>query len=106
MKKNNSTYTCKHSAIDAVETGKRIKNCMKEKRIPISELANSIGVSGQSVYKWINGQSTPTLENMFQISLILKTTIDELIVGKTNVEYDVPDLYVRDIIDAAVLVLR
>ena len=106
MKKNNSTYTCKHSAIDAVETGKRIKYCMKEKRIPISELANSIGVSGQSVYKWINGQSTPTLENMFQISLILKTTIDELIVGKTNVEYDVPDLYVRDIIDAAVLVIR
>lgn len=35
----------------------------------------------QSVYRWFNGQSMPTIDNLYALSELLGVTIDELVCG-------------------------
>ena len=89
-------YTCTYTTIDCVETGKKLAALMELHFVDVKNLANSLGVSNQAVYKWINGQSLPSLENMFQISRILQVSIDDIIVATSSIDYRLPEIYVRE----------
>ena len=89
-------YCCVYSQINIEKTGKKIMELLVESNVDVKTLANTIGVSNQSVYKWVNGKSLPTLENMYQISKILGVTIDDIIVGSDSIQYVTPEIYVRE----------
>ena len=94
---DNKIFECQYTKIDARATGEKIASLLNAYEISVKELANKLGVSNQSVYKWINGQSLPTLENLFQISRILKIPMDEIVVAANTYSYVLPEVYVREV---------
>lgn len=89
-------FECQYTKIDTHATGEKIASLLNLYGISVKELANTLGVSNQSVYKWINGHSLPTLENLFQISRILKVPMDEIVVAASTYSYVLPEVYVRE----------
>lgn len=89
-------YCCVYNKIDLEKTGHKIMELLQKSNISVKTLANTLGVSNQSVYKWINGKSLPTLENMYQISKILNVPIDEILIASDYMQYVTPEIYVRE----------
>lgn len=66
--------------IDPVATGKRIQELRKEQGLRVTDISDYMGfLDPQAVYKWLRGESLPTLRNMYQLSQLLGTTIDDII---------------------------
>lgn len=66
--------------IDTVTTGKNIKRIRESKGISVRELQEVFGFTNpQAIYKWQNGMSIPTLDNLVILASVLGTTIDEII---------------------------
>lgn len=89
-------YRCVYTQIDIKKTGEKIMDLLTESNIDVKTLANTIGVSNQSVYKWVNGRSLPTLENIYQISKILNVPIDDIVIGNDSIQYTASEIYVRE----------
>lgn len=69
--------------IDLKNTGKNIKEKMEEKGVTVKYLATVLGfASPNAVYKWIKGETLPTLDNLFIVATILDLKMDDLIVAK------------------------
>ena len=93
MSEQLTQYYCK---IDPVKTGEKIKTYIDRSNIQIKDLARMMSVSQQAVYKWICGESLPSLENIVLLSSILNVPLDDLIVRSTVYTYQVEDIYVRE----------
>lgn len=70
----------KTKEIDMFSTGKRINKLRAAKGIKVKELAEMMGVTVMSCYKWINGKSLPSIDNIVRLSGIFDTNIDNMIV--------------------------
>ncbi len=70
----------KTKEIDMFSTGKRINKLRVAKGIKVKELAEMMGVTVMSCYKWINGKSLPSIDNIVRLSGIFDTNIDNMIV--------------------------
>ena len=71
------------ATIDMTATGRNIERLLKEKNISVSELTRSLGFSTtNAVYKWIRGETLPTLDNLVSLSVIIDVSIDEIIIKR------------------------
>lgn len=66
--------------IDLLATGKNIQRLRKQAKIPVSRLADIMGITIMSVYKWQKGNCLPSLDNLVALSSILNVSMDEIIV--------------------------
>ena len=66
--------------------GKRIETLRKSKKISQEDLAEKVGVSRTTVYKWESGTSVPNYANMQALARALETTVSFL-AGETPFEY-------------------
>lgn len=55
--------------------GKRIEKLRKSKKISQEDLAEKVGVSRMTVYKWESGTSVPNYANMQALARALETTV-------------------------------
>lgn len=90
----NKSYT--YCTIDLAATGNRIKNLLSQCGLTVKDLCEVVGVSNQTVYRWINGKALPSIENMVQLSEIFKVGLDDILVRGGSVSYQVPAIYVRE----------
>ena len=73
--------------IDREKTGQQIRLMMKNRGITIKDVKRALSLGCvQSVYHWLDGQSIPTLENLYALSELLKVPMDMLVCG--NRQYD------------------
>ena len=78
--------TITYPTINVVATGARIKKLRKEKGIKVTELSEFMGFSEpQAVYKWQRGETLPSVDNLFALSRILETSIEDILVGDDEV---------------------
>ena len=71
-------------AVNMKATGKRISSLRKEKHIKVREITEALGLeSEQAIYKWMRGESLPTVENLLRMSILLDCGIEDIIVGCT-----------------------
>lgn len=89
-------WMCRYNGIDIKATGNKIKSIMESNACSAKVLANSLGVSNQAVYKWLNGQALPSLENLYQISKLFNVKMDDIIVDNSYQEYVLPEIYIRE----------
>ena len=62
-------------------TGQNINMLRKKAGITVKELQMVFGfATPQAIYKWINGTSMPTIDNLVILAAVLNVTIDEIIV--------------------------
>ena len=67
--------------INMKKTGEQITRLRKKAGISVSELQEELGFSiPQSIYKWQQGRSLPTLDNLVILAFLLNVTIDDILV--------------------------
>lgn len=69
--------------IDVEATAKNIRYYRKEEGFTQMELADCFGfTTNQMVWRWENGKSVPSVDNLVILSFILGVSIDDLVVRK------------------------
>lgn len=67
--------------INMTATGTNIKALIKAKGLRVTELQNILGFNTpQSIFKWMRGESIPSIDNLVILAHILNVTIDEMII--------------------------
>ena len=67
--------------IDLKATGQNIKTLRMAAGISVRELQTILGFTNpQAIYKWQNGDSLPTVDNLVILASVLGVTIDEILV--------------------------
>lgn len=66
--------------IDMTATGQNIASLREAAGLSVSQLQHILGFSTpQAIYKWQQGKSLPSLDNMAALSAILMVSLDEIV---------------------------
>lgn len=72
-----------YPVLDTVAIGNRIKEMRKSKKLKVHDISSFMGLeSDQAVYKWQRGECLPTVDNLFALSRLFDTTVDEILQGR------------------------
>ena len=67
-----------NAAIDPVKTGKNIREAMKHKNLTVRDITLALGLSTpNAVYKWLRGDTVPSIDNIYALSLLLARSQEE-----------------------------
>ena len=67
--------------IDLRATVQNIKNLRVAAGISVRDLQNILGFTNpQAIYKWQNGDSMPSIDNLVILAAVLGVTVDEILV--------------------------
>lgn len=71
-----------YPVIDSKATGARIRELRLINHLTVEAVAEYMGFeSPQAVYKWQRGDSLPTVDNLYALSRLFNTTVDDIIRG-------------------------
>ena len=65
--------------VDMVATGNKIKELRNQNQFKVSELAEILHSSENTIFKWQRGQCLPTIDNLLILSALFRTPMDEII---------------------------
>ncbi len=66
-------------SIDMKQTGENIKQFRKQLNISVKDIVNNTGVSERAVFKWQQGISIPTVDNLVVLSKMFGVTMEQII---------------------------
>ncbi len=67
--------------IDVIATGQNIDTLRKAAGLSVKDMQKVFGFgTPQAIYKWIHGDSMPTIDNLVVLAAILGVTMDEIVV--------------------------
>ena len=70
------------ATIDKEKTGQQIRLLMMKRGLTVMDVKNALALGCvQSVYHWMDGQSLPTLDNLYALSDLLKVPLDLIVCG-------------------------
>ncbi len=70
--------------IDPVATGRRINDIRKDKGFSVNDLKDLLGLSTTyAVYKWLHGDSIPSIDNLLALSMLFGMSINDMIVVRS-----------------------
>lgn len=73
--------------LDLQATGQQIKKLRKEKQMTVTDICEYMGFENpQAVYKWQRGESLPTVDNLFALSRLFETPIDNILCEREEAE--------------------
>lgn len=68
-------------AINMMATGKNITRLREENGLSVKELQDIFGfATPQAIYKWQNGVTLPTVDNLVILAAVLHVRMDEILV--------------------------
>ena len=68
--------------IDKEKTGNQIRKILNLRGLTVQDVKEYLSLGCvQSVYHWLNGQSLPTLDNLYALSELLQVPMDVLVSG-------------------------
>ena len=77
----------KYAVLDSKKTGERIRELRKAKHLTVEEISLYMGFeSVQAVYKWQRGDSLPTVDNLYALSRLFDTSVDDILRGDDREE--------------------
>lgn len=69
--------------IDVKATGENINRMRKERNLSTLEMQSVLGLASRmAIYKWFNGQSLPTLDNMVILASMFGVSVNDILVLK------------------------
>ena len=76
-----------YPVINPVETGRRINRLRKSKGLSVPYLRDYFGFSTtNAIYKWLRGDTLPSLDNMSALSLLLGESVNDILVAECGDE--------------------
>ena len=74
--------------IDPVETGRNIVRLRKERGFSVKDIQAWFNFEEpRAIYKWQTGQSLPSIDNLYALSVLLDVPMDSVIVGSNTSKY-------------------
>lgn len=68
--------------IDKRETGINLRRIMDDHSVSARDVQEYLGLGCvQSVYRWLDGISMPTVDNLYAMSQLFQISIDEMVCG-------------------------
>lgn len=72
-----------YPVLDLKATGERINQLRKDNNLRVTDVAEYMGFeSTQAVYKRQRGESLPTVDNLYALSRLLHTSVDDILIGE------------------------
>ena len=72
-----------YPVIDLVATGANIVRLRKERGYSVTDLQEFFGFEApQAIYKWQQGKTLPSTDNLFALSQFLEVSIEEILVAE------------------------
>ncbi len=68
-----------YPSINMVATGKNLKAIMEARGTTVKDIMNVCRVTNQSVYKWLDGQTLPKIDNLYIIAKFLNVRMEQII---------------------------
>ena len=69
--------------IDLTATGENIVRLRKARGLTVRDLQNWFGFEEpQAIYKWQNGKSLPTVDNLYALGTLLDVPMEEILVAR------------------------
>lgn len=79
----------KYPSIDAVATGRRIRELRISNSLRVSDLVDFLSLSSfQAVYKWQRGDNLPSIDNLFALSQLFHTPMEEILITIDDIQKD------------------
>lgn len=70
--------------IDMIKTGENIREIMNTQGIKVSQIQEVMGFNTpQAIYKWLRGESLPSIDNILILAYVLKVQIEEILIIAT-----------------------
>ena len=71
--------------IDREATGQRLRQIMKQQNVSPRALQDYLGLACvQSIYRWLDGTSVPTVDNLYAMAQLFHMPIDAMICGNMD----------------------
>jgi transcriptional regulator with XRE-family HTH domain len=71
----------KYPTIDIAATGRNIRSLMAAHGIGPVSVCEQFGIGSlQTVYNWMNGRNLPSIDHLYDLSMLLNIRIDDIIV--------------------------
>ena len=71
-----------YPVINTVATGKRIKQLCRQCNISVDQVREFMGFENpQAIYKWLRGDSLPSIDNFYALSVLIGVPMDSLIIS-------------------------
>lgn len=68
--------------IDKHKTGINLRKLMDKRGITAKDVQRYLGLGCvQSVYRWLEGKSMPTIDNLYALSALFQVPIDKIVCG-------------------------
>ena len=76
----------RYPVINVQKTGKNIYKFCRKKGITVNDIRDFMNFScSQSIYRWFHGQSLPTMDNVYALSLLLGISLDVFLVNNSGI---------------------
>ncbi len=67
--------------IDLPATGENIRTIMAANNVTAADIADMLGFTTlNAVYRWLRGETLPTIDNLVILAAVLNTTLNDLII--------------------------
>ncbi len=74
-----------YAVLDIKATGARIRELRKAAHLTVDQVALYMGFgTGQAIYKWQRGDCMPTVDNLYALSRLFHTTVDDILRGSAD----------------------
>lgn len=71
--------------IDMAATGLNIKNLKNRAGLTVTDMMDVLGFTNpNAIYKWMRGDSLPTIDNLVILADMFGVTIDEILIVRKN----------------------
>lgn len=68
--------------VNLIKTGERIQQLRKYRGLTAVQVTDALGISRSAYYRWVWGDSLPTVDNLVMLSDILGVRVDDIIVAE------------------------
>ena len=72
-----------YPVIDLPATGERIREIRENQGVAVQELAEYLGLASvQAIYKWQSGQSLPSVDHLFAMSVLFEIPMNDFLASQ------------------------
>jgi transcriptional regulator with XRE-family HTH domain len=91
----------KDTVLDMARTGENLRNIMLSKGFTVKDVQEFLRLgSVQSIYRWFDGKSMPTIDNLYVLSDLFCMPVDAMLIGNRKYVYDFQDVLYFRVIDS------
>lgn len=79
--------TQNYITLDVKSSGQKLHAAIRKSGYSVRDIQKMLSLAcPNSVYRWINGHTMPSIENLFRLSRILNTSMENLIAFKQDTD--------------------